>query len=104
MKPRWLNDIESYVDSIPYGEVVLSVTRINRHTTNINTSGTETLRYDNDNKSCVGDIVSFLAGLMDEEYTGVVEFGVDMRSGMVQFLTIKNTKKTSYDEKPNKKV
>lgn len=95
MKQRWIADIESFTDSIPYGQVDITVERVNRHTVQVSTVGVETLRYVN-NEDCIKDIVEFIGSLVDEEHTGEVQFGVVMKQGQMKLLTIKNTKKTNY--------
>ena len=93
--PTWLRDIESYTDAIPYGKVDVSIDRVNRRVVTITTIGAETLRYQ-DNNECVKDILSFITSLIDSEHTGIVDFSIDMKSGTISLLTIKNTKKTQY--------
>lgn len=95
MKPKWLVDLESFVDSVKYGKVDVGVDRANSHTIQISTIASETLRY-TDNKECVGDLIDFIASLLDEEHTGNVQFSLDMKKGQINLLTIKNTKKMNY--------
>ena len=95
-KPKWLLDLESYVDAIPYGNVSIpNIERVNRRVTTVTTVGTETLRYQ-DNNECVKDILAFLTSLVDDQFTGDVDFGVTMKDGNITLLTIRNTKKTNY--------
>jgi hypothetical protein len=95
MKQKWLGEIESYIDAIPYGEVSLSITRVNRHTVQVTTEGTETLRY-TDNEDAAKDIARFLSSLIDDKHTGKVQFEVEFKDGQISILAIKNTRKTKY--------
>lgn len=96
MKPTWLKDLESYIDSIPYGTVSIpEIQRVNRKVTTVTTVGSETLRY-TDNNDCVKDILAFLTSLIDDKHSGTVDFGVEMKDGNITLLTIRNTKKTNY--------
>jgi hypothetical protein len=95
-KPTWLRDLESYVDAIPYGSVSIpNIERVNRRVTSVTTVGVETLRYQ-DNAECAKDILSFLTSLLDDKFTGDIDFGVTIKDGNISLLTIRNTKKTNY--------
>lgn len=97
MKPKWLLDISSYTDAIPYGNVSIQVERVNRRTTQVTTVGQETLRY-TDNEECLKDLLTFIRTLLDDNHTGDVQFGLDMKQGQITLLTIKNTKKVQYEK------
>lgn len=97
MNDKWLKDIRSYVDGIPYGHVSLDVERVDRHTVQVITVGFETLRY-TDNNECVKDILAFITSLLDDSHTGDVQFGIDMKQGQITLLTIKNTRRTNYQK------
>jgi hypothetical protein len=96
-KAKWLLDISSYTDAIPYGNVSIQVERVNRRTTQVTTVGEETLRYA-DNKECLKDLLTFITTLLDDNHTGDVQFGLDMKQGQITLLTIKNTKKVQYEK------
>lgn len=95
-KPKWLADIESYVDSIPYGNInIPQIEKVNRRVTVVTTVGVETLRYD-DNQEAVKDILNFVVSLVDDKHTGDVEFKIEYKEGNISLLAIKNTRKTTY--------
>jgi hypothetical protein len=96
-KQKWLQDLESYVDAIPYGEVSIpSIKRVNRKVVEVQTVCSETLRY-NTNEEALKDIVQFLGGLITDQVQGTVEFRVDLKPGLINLITIKNTKRTDYN-------
>jgi hypothetical protein len=97
MQDKWLKDIRSYVDAIPYGQVQVEVERVDRRTVQVITVGFETLRY-TDNAECLKDLLAFITSLMDDEHTGDVQFGLDMKQGNITLLTIKNTRRTNYQK------
>jgi hypothetical protein len=97
MKQTWLADIESRADSIPYGQLEVIVTRINRHTTKVTTVQNETLRY-NDNSQAAKDIIDFLSGLVDAGHTGKVQFEVSLKEGQINLLGITNTEEKQYGQ------
>lgn len=97
MESKWLKDLKSYVDAIPYGKVQIEVERVSSHTVQTVTVGFETLRY-TDNNECVKDILSFITSLVDSEHTGDVQFGVEMKQGKITLLIIKNTRRTNYQK------
>jgi Na+-translocating ferredoxin:NAD+ oxidoreductase RnfG subunit len=94
-KQKWVSDIESYIDGIPYGDVSVSVKRVNRKTVQVTAVGNETLRY-TDNNEAVRDVIGLLANLLDEGYQGRVQFTVDIRPGQINQVAIKNIKETKY--------
>lgn len=95
MKPKYLNDIQSKVDALPYGDVNVKVTRVNRHTTKVTFTETQTLRY-RDNTEAMQDVVDFLAGLVDSKHTGKVQFEVAIEEGQINLLAITNTGENKY--------
>lgn len=94
---KYIKDIKSYVDGIPYGTVQIEIERVNRHTVQTVTVGHETLRYV-DNNECVKDILAFLTALLDDKHNGTVQFSVEMQNGQINLLTLKNTKRTKYQK------
>lgn len=97
MDSKWLKDIRSYLDSIPYGNVQLHIERVGSHTVEVRATGNETLRY-TDNNECLKDLLGFITLLVDDGHTGDVQFGIDMKKGQITLLTIKNTRRTNYQK------
>jgi hypothetical protein len=95
MKQKWLSEIESQTDGVSYGVLEHKVTRVNRHTTKVTSTTTETLRYTDSGQALV-DIVTFLEGLIDSKHTGTVQFEVAIKDGDINLLAIKNTRETKY--------
>jgi len=94
---KWLNDIKNYVNAIPYGKVQIDAERVDRKTVLLITTGYETLRY-TDNNECIKDLLAFIVSLLDDRHTGDVQFGLDMKQGVITLLTIKNTRRTNYQK------
>ena len=97
MKQKYLADIESYADGVPYGDVQVKITRVNRRVTKTQLTATETLRY-RDNQEALDDINVFLQGLVDVGHTGEVQFQVVIENGQIKLLAITNTRETSYEK------
>ena len=94
---KWVKDLRSYIDAIPYGNVNVGLIRVDRHTVQVTTHGEETLRY-RDNNEALKDILTFITSLIDDKHTGDVQFQVDMQEGNITLLTIKNTRRTNYQK------
>lgn len=93
---KWLADLESYVDSIPYGKIEIpEIERVNRRVVSITTTASETLRYE-DNAEAVKDILGFLTTLVDDGHNGRVKFEVEYKNGQIKLLAIQNSRKTHY--------
>jgi hypothetical protein len=94
-KQKWLAELQSQVDALPYGTVTVTINRVNRHTNSVSYSAAETLRY-TDNTLALGDIVGFLQQLVDDNHSGSVQFEVAFKEGQINLLAIKNTRETKY--------
>lgn len=88
-------DLISYIDSIPYGSVVVRVERVNRKTTKITTTGEETLKYV-DNDEAKNDLLGMIDNLIEIGYTGEAHVKLEMKDGKITLMGIFNKKETQY--------
>lgn len=93
--PHWIRDITSYVGGVPYGDVTLTVKRIERKTTEVTTISEETLRYV-DNQEALHDLNRLFENLIDAKFTGDAQIRLSLKDGQIQLIGVFNTKKTKY--------
>jgi len=97
MIPNEIRDIHSYIDSIPYGDVVFVVKRVNRKTVAIESEAGETLRYrEEDNTDPRLDLNNILDNLTATRYSGEVSIKLTYKDGAVSLITIYDKKTTKY--------
>jgi hypothetical protein len=89
------SDIQSYIDAIPYGSIVLHISKVNRKVVAIETEGKETLRY-TDTDAALHDIQAILKNLHDTSYSGSAHIELEYKDGQVSLVTIHDKKKTQY--------
>lgn len=96
MLPQYIKDIQSYIESRPYGTVTIpEITIVNRKVTQITTEGQETLRY-TDTESAIADITSILQNLAKSGYSGNAHIECTYKDGAISLLTIHDKKQTRY--------
>ena len=89
MLPQYIRDIQSYIESRPYGSVTIpEITVVNRKVTQITTEGRETLRY-TDADSALADIQAILSNLKDIGYSGDAHIECTYKDGQITLLTKK---------------
>ena len=93
--PKYLTDIQSYVESIPYGDVSLNITRVNHNTVKITTYGKETMRYFN-SQEAVDDLWKIIKNLIDTKYSGKAVIELEYKNGQISILGIHDTKEITY--------
>lgn len=95
MIPKEIKDIQSYLDSIPYGDVHLDVKRVGRKTVEITTSGTQTLRINNTQEA--KDRINYLLdNLTDTSYSGILDVQFTYSNGTLKLMGVKDKKITKY--------
>lgn len=95
MIPKEIKDIQSYLDSIPYGKVTLEITRVGSKTVEIDTGGTQTLRI-NTNQEAKDRINYLLDNLTDTGYSGVLDVQFIYNNGTLKLMGVKDKKITKY--------
>lgn len=95
--PKWVKDLQSYVDSVPYGKLSVNLLRVANKTAEVETQGLETLRYE-ENSDATADILKFLKNLADISYNGEVVFKVQWKGGKMKEIGFYNSKLTRYSE------
>jgi len=88
-------DIQSAIDSIPYGTVRLEVKRVNRHTVEIAAYESETLKY-TDTEAALGDVLRLLRNLSETGHSGEAHIQCTYKEGNIILVAIQNEKKTQY--------
>lgn len=94
---NYLQDLESYIESIPFGGVNLRIERVNRKTVKIITTGEETIRYV-DNTEAVKDLGDMINKLIATGYTGEAHVKLTMKDGQITLIGIYDTKETQYKD------
>lgn len=96
--PKYIRDIHSYAENVPYGEVTIKIRRVNKKTVSVTSSGLETLRYQ-DNEEAFTDISNILSGLVEAGYTGKATLQLEYKEGLVCLIGIHDEKETKYGNK-----
>lgn len=97
MNEKSLNDIAKYLEAIPYGDVVLTIKRVNRKTVLVSTEAGETLRYNPEEPTDPRkDLNLVLDNLTNTGYSGEVSLKLDYIDGHIKLLTIYDKKQTKY--------
>ena len=91
----YIQDLQSYIDSIPYGAVSLRVERVNRKTVKIVTTGENTLKYIN-NEEAKKDLDDIVNNLIQTGYSGNAHVKLEMKDGKINLMGIFDTKETKY--------
>lgn len=94
---KYIEDIEQYVEAIPFGEATLKISRKARKTTHITTVAEETLKY-YDNKPLKVDIESIIDSLEETKFTGDTILKLSFKDGKIHLLTIKSEKEVIYGQ------
>ncbi len=82
-QPKWLKDVQGYIDSVVYGTAIIEpilIEREHKKTVSIQTTATETIRYP-DNERALKDIMTFLLSLADAHFVGDEHLRLHYTSG-----------------------
>ena len=97
MIPQYLKDIQSYVDSRPYGAVSIPEIKIvNRKVTEVTTEGRETLRY-TDTEAALNDVLRILTNLSSIGYSGNAHVELEYIDGAIKIIAIHDKRHTRYN-------
>ena len=95
MIPKEIKDIQSYLDSVPYGDVDLHIKRVGNKTVQIDTGGIQTLRI-NTTQEAKDRINYLLDNLTDTGYSGVLDVQFTYNNGKLTLMGVKDKKITKY--------
>ena len=95
MIPKEIKDIQSYIDSIPYGDVSLEIRRVGNKTVEIITTGLQTLRINSTNEA-KERINYLLDNLTETGYSGVLDVQFSYTNGTLKLMGVKDKKITKY--------
>ena len=85
--PKPIQDIHSYIESVPFGEITLQVRRVDRKTVEIISESEETLRYV-DNQEAVKDLIQMVQRLVEASFSGQAHIKLDLKDGNIRFIGI----------------
>ena len=98
MNPRtqkYIKDVYQLVESVPYGEITVSIRRVDRKTVQLSTISEETLRYVN-NEEAVSDLNDMIGRLIGASFSGEAHIKLEMKDGHIQIIGIYEKKDTKY--------
>lgn len=93
--PKWIRDLHSYIESVPYGEVDIQIKRVDHKTVTISTVAEETLRYV-DNSEAIRDLDRMVLELINTGFSGQAHVKLEMKDGQIKLLGIFDKKQTTY--------
>ena len=98
MNPRtqkYIKDLYQLIESVPYGDITVSIRRVDRKTTEISTDSQETLRYV-DNQEALTDLNNMILKLIEASFSGEAHIKLDMKDGQIKIIGIYDRKNTQY--------
>jgi len=95
MPPNYIKDLHRIIESVPYGEINLSIKRVDRKTVQLSTVSEETLRYVN-YQEAVDDLTQMLKKLIEASFSGEAHIKLVMKQGNIQLIGIFDKKDTKY--------
>ena len=93
--PRWLEDVLSKTDAMPFGEIRLSIERGRSRTNQVTYISSHSLRPKS-NESAFSDLEKFINSLILAGLSGKVAFELELKKGTIQSITIKNKDVKNY--------
>lgn len=96
--PKYLQDIQKYIDRVPYGDIQFTVKRRNNKVIEVVTNSVETTKHE-DNSSSKAEIVALMDALEAANYTGNITFNISIKDGQTKQIGHYNTKQTDYQGK-----
>lgn len=97
-KPNWLDDVAADASNMPFGTVTFHVTRHRNMTTGIDAVTHSKLKY-TANDRAFADIEQLMNNLIDNGFTGKLQFEQTFKNGQIDTISIKNTKTVNYRDK-----
>lgn len=93
--PTWLQELRSYIDAIPYGDVDLRIKRVRHKTVEIETTSEETVRYE-DNQEARKDLDKIVTELVERRFNGDVHIKLKLKNGDIRLLGVFNNNHRKY--------
>lgn len=104
--PKWLKEIQSLIDSVAYGTVAVEPILIERDhskTTALQTTVTETIRYETSEKA-LQNIIDFLVALIEQGFNGDEHIRIHFKNnGKIELVGFTSVKYINYSAKTKKK-
>jgi hypothetical protein len=94
--PSWLHDIDTSARLLPFGTIQYKVKRHRNMTTSVDAITHSSLKYDGDNERAFADLSQLMNNLIDNGFTGKLQFEQTYKNGQVVTISIKNTKTVNY--------
>lgn len=98
MNPRthkYIKDLYQLVESVPYGEINVTIKRVDRKTAQLSTESEETLRYVN-NQEALNDLGNMVTRLIEASFSGEAHIKLEMKDGQIKIIGIYDRKNTQY--------
>lgn len=97
MQPRWVKDLITYIDSVPFGNITIpQIKRVAGKTVQIDTISKETLRYEGVEQA-MEDLQKYLKAAEESGYDGEVTFAVKLKQGKIKEIAFFNQKHSTYN-------
>jgi hypothetical protein len=93
--PKYMRDLHSFIESIPFGDIDITVKRVDRKTAAINTVALETLRYVS-NEEALHDLDKLVRNLLEARFSGDAHIKLKMKEGQISLVGVFNKKETKY--------
>lgn len=93
--PKWVTDLMSYVDSIPYGESQVTISRVGNRTVQLQANSVETVRYET-TEEAMADITKLIKALGEAKIDGTATFQLTLKDGTIKEIGYYNVKQTKY--------
>lgn len=97
MNPRYLDDIDKKVTTIPFGELDIKVIRHRSKTAKVAYEKSATI-VPKSNEQAFSDLEKLINSLITSIFTGKVEFALDFEKGTIKLITIKNKEIKTYGD------
>ena len=78
--PKWLLDLRSFADSIPFGDIQPQIKKVKGKVVEVQTQAVETLRYEA-NEEAMKDIIALFKTLVEQKHSGSITMTVDLKEG-----------------------
>lgn len=96
--PKWLDDLDFKAANMPFGEVEVKIIRHRSKTSKVIYSKDYNI-VPKSNVEAFSDLQKLLNGMINGDFAGKVEFALDIKSGTIQLITIKNKEIIHYGER-----
>lgn len=94
--PKWVNDMRSRIDGIPYGQIQVTIHRVANKTVKIETPGYETIKPES-NQDAVRTILYLIGNYQDLASTGSLSLVISFKKGNIELLGVQTNKVQNYE-------